>query len=227
VPHGRPPFCQPFGIVRRDLSMTSKVGSRRRLIVALLALLFVVVGCGGGRPKAAPLPTRPTTVHSVSSPTTSTMTTSATTIPITTAPCRNSQLAITIQASYMGMGSAAEELGFLNVSNSVCTLDGYPGVAALNDHGQQITQARRDAYGGPPTDVKLNPGQLAEALIQGSDEPSGTCKYFTRSFLVTAPNLTQSMQVTAMTVSSAIGVLGCSFWVYPVRPETLQPTSSG
>jgi hypothetical protein len=210
--------------------MTSKVGIRRRLIVGLLAPPLVVAACGGGRPKATPLPTRPTTVHSAISPTTSTTTsatTSSTTIPSTAVPCRNGQIAITIQASYMGAGSAAEELGFLNVSSSVCTLDGYPGVAALNAHGQQIAQARRDAYGGPPTDVNLNPGQLAEALMQGSDEPSGTCSYFTRSFLVTAPNLTQSTQVTAKNTSSAIGVLGCSFWVYPVTPETLQPTSSG
>jgi hypothetical protein len=75
------------------------------------------------------------------------MTTSSTTIPITTDPCRKGQLVITIQASYMGMGSAAEELGFLNVSSSGCTLDGYPGVAALNTQGQQIAQARRDADG--------------------------------------------------------------------------------
>jgi hypothetical protein len=195
--------------------MTSEVGIRRRLIVGLLALSFVVVACGGGRPRPAPLPTRPVTVHSVSSPTISIATTTSTTIPIATVPCRNGQLAITIQASYMGMGSAAEELGFLNVSSSVCALDGYPGVAALNAHGQQIAQARRDSYQGPPTDVNLYPGRLAEALIQGSDEPSGTCSYFTRSFLVTPPNLTQSTQVTAKDTSSAIGVLGCSFWDYP------------
>jgi hypothetical protein len=127
----------------------------------------------------------------------------------------------------MGANSAAEELGFLNVSNSVCTLYGYPGIAALSAQGQQIAQARRDANGGPPTDVRLNPGQLAEVLIQGNDESLGGCTYFTHSFLVTAPNLTQSTEVTAMDTSSAIGVLGCSFWVYPVTPETVQPTSSG
>jgi hypothetical protein len=43
--------------------------------------------------------------------------------------------------------------------------------------------------GGPPTDVNLNPGQLAEALIQGSDGSIGRCGYFSRSFLRNATEL--------------------------------------
>jgi hypothetical protein len=212
--------------------MTSKIRIRRRLIVGLLTLPFVVAACGGGRPKATPLPARPTTVHSAGPSTTSTATsatTSSTTIPRTHVLCTNGQIAISIQASYVGAGSAAEELGFLNVSKSPCTLNGYPGVAALNVQGQQIAQAgRSDSDGGPPTNVNLNPGQLAEALIQGSDGSIRTCGYFTRSFLVTPPNLTQSTQVTAKNASTAIGVsVGCPIWAYPVRPETTQPTSSG
>jgi hypothetical protein len=195
------------------------------LIVGLLALPFVVAACGGGQPETTHLATRPTTVHSAISPTTST-TTSSTTIPSSSVPCRNGQLVVTIQASYVGAGSAAEELGFLNVSNSSCTLNGYPGVAALDAQGRQIVQARRsDAIGGPPTNVNLNPGQLAEALIQGSDGSIGTCGSFTRSFLVTPPNLTQSVRVSAKNTSAAIAA--CVIWIYPVTPETLQPTSSG
>jgi hypothetical protein len=133
------------------------------------------------------------------------------TAPTTTAPTpivpssRNGQLSVSIQASYVGAGSAAEEFGFLNVSNSACTLEGYPGVAALNVQGQEIDQARRgDAIGGPPTEVNLNPGQLAEALIVGSDGSIGTCDYFTHSFLVTPPNFTQSASVTAGSTSAAV-----------------------
>jgi hypothetical protein len=120
----------------------------------------------------------------------------------------------------------AEELGFLNVSKSLCTLYGYPGAAALNQQGQQIAQAgRSDADGGPPREVDLKPGKMAEALIQGGDGSVGECGYFTRSFLVTPPNITESVSVTAKSDSAAIGV--CGIWVSPVTPETTQPTTSG
>jgi hypothetical protein len=159
---------------------------------------------------------------------TATPSTASTTTPHTPIgpPCHSGQLSISIQASYVGAGSAAEELAFLNVSNSSCSLDGYPGVAALNSQGQQITQARRsDAVGSPATDVDLKPGQEAQALIQGSDGSIGTCGSFTRSFLVTPPNLTQSVPVTAKNTTAPIAA--CLIWVYPITPETLQPTSSG
>ena len=143
--------------------------------------------------------------------------------------CRNGQLAVSIQASYVGAGSAAEELGFLNVSKSLCTLYGYPGAAALNQQGQQIAQAgRSDTGGGPPTDVNLKPGQLAEALMQGGDGSAVGCSHFTRSFLVTPPNMTESVKVTAKSTSASIGVSDrCRISISPVTPETAQPTTSG
>jgi hypothetical protein len=142
--------------------------------------------------------------------------------------CGNAQIAVSIQSSYVGMGSAAEELGFRNASSSLCTLYGYPGAAALNQQGLQIAQAgRSDADGGPPTDVNLNPGQLAGALIQGSDGSVSKCGHFTRSFLVTPPNMTQSVQVVAKSTSAGIGVsAGCPIWIGPVTHETQQPIPS-
>jgi hypothetical protein len=126
----------------------------------------------------------------------------------------------------VGAGSAAEELGFLNAGNSLCTLYGYPGVAALNGQGQQIAEAERsDIDGSPPAEVNLKPGQLAEALLQGSDGAARKCSHFTRSFLVTPPNMTQSAPVTAKSTSAAIGVSdACSISIGPVTPETTQPT---
>jgi hypothetical protein len=143
--------------------------------------------------------------------------------------CRNGQIAVSIQSSYVGAGSAAEELGLQNVSKAACSLRGYPGVAALNLQSHQVAQAERsDTNGGPPTDVNLNPGQFAEALIQGSDGSAQKCGSFTRSFLVTPPNMTQSTEVSAKSTSAAIGVSDtCPFSTSPVTPETTQPTSSG
>ena len=113
--------------------------------------------------------------------------------------------------------------------NSLCTLYGYPGVAALNVRGQQIAEAERsDLDGGPPTNVTLKPGQIAEALIQGSDGSVRNCGYFTRSFLVTPPNMTESVQVTAKSASAGLGVSdGCQISISPITPETVQPVTSG
>jgi hypothetical protein len=143
--------------------------------------------------------------------------------------CRNGQIAVSIQASYVGAGSAADELGLQNVGKFPCDLHGYPGVAALNLQGLQIAQAERsDADEGPPTDVNLKPGQLAEALIQGSDGSSRQCGTFTRSFLVTPPDMTQSTRVSAKSATAAIGVSDtCSIGIGPVTPETTQPSPPG
>ncbi len=143
--------------------------------------------------------------------------------------CGNGQIAVSIQTSYVGTGSAAEVLGFLNVGRSACTLYGYPGVAGLNSRSQQIAQAGRSTdFGSSPASVNVDPGHLAEALVQGSDGAVRTCGYFTRSFLVTPPNLTRSVRVTATSTSAALGVsAGCEIAVGPVTPETAQPIPSG
>jgi hypothetical protein len=143
--------------------------------------------------------------------------------------CRNRQLAVSIQSSYVGAGSAAEELGFRNIGKSLCTLRGYPGVAALNTQGQQIAQAERsESDGALQTAVGLKPGQIAAALVQGGDGSAVKCDYFTRSFLVTPPNLTRATKVTADSSSAAIGVSdACPISIDPVTPETTQPIPAG
>ena len=168
-----------------------------------------------------------------SSPPTTSATTATSSPPATTSSsgpmCGGGQIAVSIQTSFVGAGSAAEELGFLNVSQSLCTLHGYPGVAALNLQGQEMAQAGRgDTGGGPPAVVNLSPGQLAEALIQGSDGSAQKCGSLTRSFLVTPPNTTRSTHVTASGTSAAIGVAGaCPMSIGPVTAESPQPTPSG
>ena len=134
-----------------------------------------------------------------------------------------------MQASYVGGGSAADELGFRNVSTAACSLHGYPEVVALNPQGRRIARAERnDLDGGAPTDVVLRPGQLAEASTQGSDGSSRNCGTFTRTFLVTPPGLTRSTPVTAAGTSAALGTSDtCRFAVGPVTPETPQPVPSG
>lgn len=153
----------------------------------------------------------------------------STTTAVAARPCSNDQLAVTIQSSFVGAGSAAEELGFQNVSDAPCSLSGYPGAAALSMQGQQIVQAgRNDADGAALAAVELQPGQIASALLQGSDGSAVNCGTFTRSFLVTPPNVAQSVEVTARSSSAPIGAsTTCPIWIFPVSPEGSQPMPVG
>ena len=112
---------------------------------------------------------------------------------------------------------------FQNVGQSTCSLHGFPGVAGLDDAGNQVAQATRVVNLAPfsgstaslPT-VTLAPGDSASALVFGSDVPTGTatsCVSFA-ALLVTPPNALQSVRVTA-TVPGCAGLR-----VGPVYPGT-------
>ena len=140
-------------------------------------------------------------------------------------PCSNSQIAVSIQTGFVGAGNAAKELGFRNVSQSPCTLYGYPGVAALNAQGQQIAQGKRN--GAPTAAVGLQPGAIAAAMVSGLDGSLPQCPGpYVDSFLVTPPNLTQSVVVTAPPNSVGTIAISCGVDVSPVTPEPSQPIRS-
>ena len=150
--------------------------------------------------------------------------TTPTTAPIGP-PCGNSELAVSIQTGFEGTGSASEELGFRNVGQSPCTLYGYPGVAALNAQGQQIVQGDRN--GDLPSAVGLQPGAIAASLVSGSDGSLPQCAgSHTDSFLVTPPNLTHSVEVTAANSFGSIAI-SCGIDISPVTPEPAQPIPAG
>jgi hypothetical protein len=101
-----------------------------------------------------------------------------------------------------GAGAATGHIGipirFRNRSHRTCSLRGYPDAAGLNKHGKQVTQAKRTKRGfigglkpghKIPT-VVLHPGQVASALVEGTDVPQGTRKHCRElhGLLVTPPN---------------------------------------
>ncbi len=218
----RDPVDQGTGGVRASYD-----GLMARRSAALLVALVAIGSTACATTSSSSSPTTTSTSPSVPS---ALATTTTTTTTASGPMCRNGQIRVSIQSSLVGAGSAAAELGFLNVSKALCTLRGYPGVAALDLQGQQIAQAQRsDLDGGSPTaGQNLNPGQLAEALLSGSDGSSRTCGTFTRSFRVTPPNMTQSAEVTADSTSAPIGASdACPISIGPVTPETPQPTPSG
>ena len=130
-------------------------------------------------------------------------------------------------------GSAGQAIGFTNVSLAVCSLHGYPAVAALNASGQPVVRAERELSGmlggersGHPQTVNLAPGQTASSEIEGTDHPMGnqtTCPYYPR-LAVTPPDTTQSVEVGIQFPGTSLsGFPGCT----PIRVDPIVPGSLG
>lgn len=132
-------------------------------------------------------------------------------------------------------GAVSEVIAFTNTSSEPCSLTGYPGVAALDNLGVQVEQARRQLNamlggqyeGTQPQTVPLGPGELASATVEGSDVPLGAsaCPAYFGSFLVTAPNETTSTTLTSVGMQgpdfAEHGFPGCGpLVVTPVVPGT-------
>lgn len=158
---------------------------------------------------------------------------STTTIPTgnSAPPCHDGQVSVSDAGGGAGLGHQDQVILFTNQSQSTCTLSGYPGVAGLDAHGNQVVQAERTLSGylgglqngatTPPT-VTLNPGQTASATVEGTDNPIGSatsCPYYP-ALLVTPPNLTESVRVTVSDLgTNPPGLPGCSqIEVHPVVP---------
>ncbi|HVC14496.1 MAG TPA: DUF4232 domain-containing protein [Acidimicrobiales bacterium] len=188
--------------------------------------------CGGGSPSASRTShrshhkthtSRPTTT--TAPPTSSSTPTSTTSAAPGTTRCTFADLSISHGQGGAGLGHEGGPLLFKNTGSSTCTLSGYPGVAALNATGQQVSQAQRSPNGylggmetgstAPPV-VTLAPGATASALVEGTDVPEGTassCPTYP-ALLVTPPTSTHSQRVT-------LPLPGCSpLQIHPVVPGT-------
>jgi hypothetical protein len=155
--------------------------------------------------------------------------TGATTPPVqSVASCTFAQLRVTAGQGGVGLGHSGFPIRFQNVSSAACTIQGYPGVAGIDSHGQQVTQAERTSAGYlgglPPGDpipvVTLAPGAQGSALVEGTDDPEGgatSCQQLV-GILVTTPNTTQYVQM-------AVAPGDCSgLQIHPVVPGTTGST---
>jgi Domain of unknown function (DUF4232) len=113
------------------------------------------------------------------------------------AHCTDSQLKVREGRLNGGAGHIGFPIHFKNHSSTTCSLRGYPGAAGLNKHGKQVVQAkrtRRGMVGGlkphhPIPTVVLHPGQVASAVVEGSDVPFKNHKCRTlHGMLITPPN---------------------------------------
>src|ERR1700722_9820267 len=90
------------------------------------------------------------------------------------------------QGALAGMSHADNVVTFTNTGSATCRIQGYPGMAALNNAGKQIQQAARASVGKIPL-VTLAPGQVASAEITGNTA-SCTKPATVPGLLVTAPD---------------------------------------
>jgi hypothetical protein len=130
---------------------------------------------------------------------------SATTSTAAVSHCRINQLRVSESAGAAGLGHIGIAIRFRNRSMATCSVHGYPGVAALNKHGKQVQQALRtkNGYlggvkpGHPIPTVVLGTGDVASALVEGTDVPIGHEKHCRKlhGLLVTPPNTRQAVHL--------------------------------
>jgi len=177
--------------------------ARRVFPAATLACAAVLaVGCGtssssnaasgGGTPtpsassapaKASSAPAAPAT-SPASSP-----------APAGPPPCPTRDLQVKLGVSQGTAGSVFTTIDFTNISNSTCTLYGYPGVSLQTARPlHQIGKPARENPATPRELVTLQPQTTANALLQIVDAgnyPASTCGPVTAHYLqVYPPNQT-------------------------------------
>ncbi|MDQ2728567.1 MAG: DUF4232 domain-containing protein [Actinomycetota bacterium] len=189
-----------------------RMGQRARWAGAAAIVVAALGACGG---PTAPAP------QSGSQPNRAAPDTAA---PASSADCQGTSLVVSAGPGTAGLGHVGVPLLFRNSGTTPCRLAGYPGVAGLTSGGGQTQAARtlggylgglRSGMSSLPV-IELAPGEVASALVEGTDAPAGTatsCPSFT-ALLVTPPNTRQASRLTA-------GLPGCSgLAVHPVVPGT-------
>jgi hypothetical protein len=124
----------------------------------------------------------------------------------------------------VGTGHQGVPLLFRNTGTTPCRLTGYPGVAGLTNGSAQTraTATPSGFLGGLPPGtsslpvIELAPGEVASALVEGTDLPTGTattCPSLT-TLVVTPPNARQASRLPT-------GLPDCTgLAVHPVVPGT-------
>ena len=149
--------------------------------VTLACIATLLAACG----------TSTSTVATTSS--TATSTTSSTIAAL--APCPTRSLAATVGISQGAAGSTYTVIVFTNISQTSCTLYGYPGVSlAGGTPVSQIGLAAAESQSSPRQLVTLAPGAAGNALLRITDAgnyPTSTCQPAATQYLqIYPPNQT-------------------------------------
>jgi hypothetical protein len=91
--------------------------------------------------------------------------------------CSAASLGVWVAADRTGgaAGTQYMPVEFTNLGQRTCTLDGFPGVSALNALGQQLGAPATWDNAVQPSLVTLPPGGTGSALLEYSDVVTGNC----------------------------------------------------
>lgn len=198
-------------------------GGARTWSFFLWLLAAASAGCSAGprhaamRAPTSPSPTGPPELTTTAGPVTTAVPGRA--LLASSTRCSTAVLSITPGRTGVGLGHVGTPILFRNTGIVGCHLQGYPGLAALDDSGRQVVRAERTPqgylgglpFGASPPIVELAPGETASALVEANNNPSPpatSCASYP-AILVTPPDDTRS-------VSVALSVSGCSLQIHPV-----------
>ena len=103
--------------------------------------------------------------------------------------CATASLRATAGTSEAALGSVYQVIDFTNTSSAACTLFGYPGMAlAAGTPPAQVGAAATRSAAAPATQVTLQPGQTANALLRITDAANYPVK-------ACSPTPTTSLQI--------------------------------
>jgi hypothetical protein len=129
--------------------------------------------------------------------------------------CKGALIALSHNHPQGAAGHSNVILRFKNISQSTCSLRGYPGVDALGPHGGVLKHARRTLHGftGGTSAVRtivLHSFQTASADLEWMNfGANGHDCRFSASIAVTPPN-------TSKTFHRPVSVSVCSLQIHPV-----------
>jgi hypothetical protein len=150
----------------------SAITGRRVLAVCFLTPVAVLVAaCGSAGSAGAPRETISVSIAPASlTPSAAASPVSAQPVSAGPSPCATNDLQLTVGEGNGAAGTIYYPLDFTNVSNSACTMYGYPGVAFVSSPGgsQVGAAAGRSSTTGPAL-VTVAPGAQAHATLAVSD----------------------------------------------------------
>jgi hypothetical protein len=125
------------------------------------------------------------------------------------ATCATRALQAKAGSSQGAAGSVYLNIDFTNISNTACTMYGYPGVSlASGTPVKQLGAAASRSTAAAPTVVTLQPGQTANALLritQAVNYPAAQCSPQSTTYLqIYPPNQTTPIYLSYPSTGCAL-----------------------
>ena len=130
-----------------------------------------------------------------------------------TAPCRLSQLAVTLGRGGAGLGTTYQQIDFRNLGATACVLDGYPSLVFLDGRSHVVggPATRANIMGTPLVAVTVAPGESGHASMgvetAANDPPSACRPTATIKIRVTVPGDPSGRVIAMNQVVCSIGPL--------------------